>query len=393
MSYNTPPLGRLSNFFSPSKIALGVDAAKTVGTEAKSLGAAKALIVTDPGVVKAGLVEGIRQSLLAQNIEVGLYDKVEFETPARVIDEGATLARTGGFQLIVGLGGGTTLDTAKGVALLATNKGSVLDYVGMELAPAKALPKIQIPTTGGSGSEITRVFALTDEGAKTKTIVYSFYNLAEVVILDPALTVSLPPSLTADTGMDALGHAIEAYVSVNGTPFSDFLALEAIRLVSENLLAAYAKGENMAARYTMLLAASLAGLAWASGGLGAAHALSYTLETEHQIGHARAIAVILPYVMEFNKIGNLEKFGRIASAMGEATEKMSAREAADRAVTAVKKLLDALNISIKLSGYGVSAQHVDRLVEGAMKQARLFVPNPRNLTEDDVRMLYVRALG
>jgi alcohol dehydrogenase class IV len=386
-------LGRVSNFFSPSKIALGVDAAKTVGTEAKALGARKVLIVTDPGVVKAGLVDGIRQSLLAQSIEVGLYDKVEFETPARVIDEGAALARAGGFQLIVGLGGGTTLDTAKGVALLATNKGSVLDYVGMELAPTKALPKIQIPTTGGSGSEITRVFALTDEGTKTKTIVYSFYNLAEVVILDPALTVSLPPSLTADTGMDALGHAIEAYVSVNGTPFSDLLALEAIRLVSENLLAAYAKGENMAARYTMLLAASLAGLAWASGGLGAAHALSYTLETEHQIGHARAIAVILPYVMEFNKIGNLEKFGRIASVMGESTEDLSAGEASDRAVAAVKKLLHALNISIRLSDYGVSAQHIDRLVEGAMKQARLFVPNPRNLTEDDVRMLYVRALG
>jgi alcohol dehydrogenase class IV len=185
MSYSTPPPGRLSNFFSPSKIALGIDAAKTVGMEVKSLGAAKALIVTDPGVVKAGLVEGIRQSLLAEKIEVGVYDKVEFETPARVIDEAAAVARTGGFQLIVGLGGGTTLDTAKGVALLATNKGSVLDYVGMDLAPVKALPKIQIPTTAGSGSEITRVFALTDEGAKSKTIVYSFHNLAEVVILDP----------------------------------------------------------------------------------------------------------------------------------------------------------------------------------------------------------------
>ena len=393
MSYSTPPLGRLSNFFSPSKIALGIDAAKTVGAEAKSLGATKALIVTDPGVVKAGLVEGIRQSLLTEKIEVGVYDKVEFETPARIIDDAAAMARAGGFQLIVGLGGGTTLDTAKGVALLATNKGSVLEYVGMDLAPAKALPKIQIPTTAGSGSEITRVFALTDEAAKNKTIVYSFHNLAEAVILDPALTTSLPSSLTADTGMDALGHAIEAFVSVNSTPFSDLLALEAIRLVSENLLTAYAKGEHLGARYNMLLAASLAGLAWASGGLGAVHALSYTMETEHQISHARAIAVLLPYVMEFNKIGNIEKFGRIASAMGEVTEGMSAREAADSSVTAVKKLLDGLDISIRLSDYGVSAQHVDRLVEGAMKQARLFVANPRNVSVKDVRNMYIEALG
>jgi len=143
----------------------------------------------------------------------------------------------------------------------------------------------------------------------------------------------------------------------------------------------------------MLLAASLAGLAWASGGLGAVHALSYTMETEHQIGHARAIAVLLPYVMEFNKIGNIEKFGRIASAMGEVTEGMSAREAADSSVTAVKKLLDGLDISIRLSDYGVSAQHVDRLVEGAMKQARLFVANPRNVSVKDVRNMYIEALG
>ena len=149
----------------------------------------------------------------------------------------------------------------------------------------------------------------------------------------------------------------------------------------------------MTARYNMLLAASLAGLAWASGGLGAAHALSCTLETEHQIGHARAVALILPYIMEYNKIGSLEKFGRIASVMGESTEGMSVSEAAGRSVASVKRLLAALDISIRLSDYGVSAQHIDRLVEGAMKQARLFVANPRNLTEDDVRMLYVRALG
>lgn len=280
----------------------------------------------------------------------------------------------------------------KGVSVVGTNEGKVLDYVGMDVVPNKGLPKILLPTTGGSGAEVTRVFAVTDERDKVKKVVYSNYNLADIVILDPLLTISLPPGVTAETGIDALAHAIESYVSVNATPFSDILAIEAIRLISENLPVAYAKGDNIEARSNMIFAATLAGLAWASGGLGAVHGLSYVLETEFNLGHARASSVMLPHVMAFNKIGNLYRYGQIAQAMGESIEGLSAYDAAEKSVSAVKRLLGSVNISFRLTDYGGSKESFLKLVQGGMKQARLFVPNPRNLTEHDVKGIYLKAL-
>jgi len=382
---------RIYSFFSPNKILLGAGAAKQIGKEARFLDGQKALIVTDPGVVKAGLIESVKESLVSENVEVGIFDKVELEPPARVIDDCAKIAREDGYNIIVGLGGGSSLDTAKGASIMATNKGKVLDYTGMDLVTKRGLPKIFLPTTG-SGSEVTRVFAPTDERDNTKKVVYSIFNLADVIIADPLLTLSLPPDLTADTGVDALVGAIEAYVSVNATPFSDILALEATRLISENLPMVYAKGDHISARLNMSLAAILANLAWQSGGLGAVHALSYILETECHLKHARATSIMLPHVMEYNKIGNLVKYAQIAKAMGENIEGLPHYEAAERSVNAVKKLLTVVNISFRLSDYGVSKENLPGLVEGAMKQARLFVPNPRNLTEADVKNIYLKAL-
>lgn len=383
---------RICNFFSPSKIILGVAAAEQVGNEAKSLGGQKVLIITDPGVARVGLVEKIQEALISEKLIVGIFDRVELEPPARVIDECADLVRKEGYDLIVGLGGGSSLDTAKGVSVVGTNEGKVLDYVGIDVVPNKGLPKILLPTTGGSGAEVTRVFAITDEIDKAKKVVYSNYNLADVAILDPLLTISLPPEVTAETGIDALAHAIESYVSVISTPFSDILSIEAIRLISENLPVAYAKGENIEARSNMIFAAALAGLAWASGGLGAVHGLSYVLETEFNLGHAKASSIMLPHVMAFNKIGNLYKYGQVARAMGESIEGLSAYDAAEKSISAVKRLLWSVNISFRLTDYGGSKEFLPKLVEGGMKQARLFVPNPRNLTEHDVKGIYLKAL-
>lgn len=384
--------GRICHFFSPNKIIVGVAAAEQVGSEAKSLGGQKVLIVTDPGVAGVGLVEKIQEALISEKLIVGIFDRVELEPPARVIDECADLIRKEGYDLIIGLGGGSSLDTAKGASVMATNKGKVLDYAGMDVVPNRGLPKILLPTTGGSGAEVTRVFAVTDEVDKTKKVVYSNYNLAEIAILDPLLTVSLPARITAETGIDALAHAMESYASVNATPFSDILSIEAIRLISENLPLAYAKGENIEARSNMIFAATLAGLAWPSGGLGAVHGLSYVLETEFNLGHAKACSIMLPHVIAFNKIGNLHKYGQIGQAMGESIEGLSAYDAAEKSISAVKRLLWSVNISFRLAGYGVSKESLPKLVEGGMKQARLFVPNPRNLTEDDVKDIYLKAL-
>ncbi|UCF73319.1 MAG: iron-containing alcohol dehydrogenase [Deltaproteobacteria bacterium] len=383
---------KIGTFLSPNKISIGTGAAKQVGIESKALGGKKALIVTDPGVVKAGLIDGIQESLESEKIRTGIFDRVIAEPPARVIDEGAQIAHEEGYDIIIGVGGGSSLDAAKGASIMATNKGRVLDYAGIDMIPKGGLPKILLPTTGGTGSEVTRVFVVTDEAENTKKVVYSNFNLADVAIIDPLLSISMPPAVTADTGIDALVHAIEAYVSVNATPFSDILAIESIGLIAENLPIAYAKGSSIEARYNMVLAANLAGLAFTSGGLGAVHGLAYVLGTEYHMSHGRSNAIMLPHVMDYNTIGNLEKYAQIARAMGEHIQGLCAYKAADKSIDAVKKLLEAVDISIRLPEYGIRKEDLPRLVQGGMKQARLFVPNPRDLTKEDVEKIYKMAL-
>ncbi len=384
--------GRSSNFFSPTKIVLGSGVAQRTGAHAKAVGCTRALLVTDEGVVRAGVAATVQESLRSENVDTVLFDRVELETPARVIADGARFAKDNGCDLVIAVGGGTTIDTAKGISLMATNNGDVLDYVGVDLVPVKGLPKIFIPTTAGSGSEVTRAFGVTDETERMKKAVSTPYCLSDVALLDPMLTLSLPPLITAECGLDALGHAVEAYVSELCTPFSDILALESIRLVGKSLLKAFSKGENVEARYDMLLAAALAGLAFGSGGLGAVHAFSFVLETEHGLNHARAVSVILPHIMQYNRIAASRKMGMIAMALGEAVEGMAESQAAEMALVAVNRLLDETGISSRLSDYGITPDDVSALTSGTMKQTRLFVFNPRNLTETDVSAIFTAAL-
>ena len=378
-------------FFSPTKIIIRQGAAQAVASEMKALGGRRAMIITDPGIVRAGLLNDIRKSLRAAQLSVDIFDQVELEPPARVIDQAGAYARKKSIDTIIGLGGGSSLDTAKGASIMATNSGKVMEYAGMELVPKRGLPKIMIPTTG-SGSEVTRVFAPTDEETQTKAVVYTNFNLAEVVISDPLLASTMPSELTAETGIDALIAAIESFVSVNANPFSDLLALEAIRLISSNLPTVSAKSGHVTARQYISLAAIQANLAWQSAGLGAVHALTYVLESECNISHARACSIMLPHVMSYNMTGNLNKFGLIAEAMGEKIDCLSEYDAAKKSIGAVKQLLETVNISYRLSEYGVSSEQLPALVEGAMKQARLFVPNPRDLRETDVKKIYQSAM-
>jgi alcohol dehydrogenase class IV len=380
------------NFFSPNKIMLGPGAVGLLGREAAILGAKKALLVVDQGVKKTGMTETVKESLASSRIEVLLFDGVELETPASVIDEGARICKENGCDLVIALGGGTTLDTTKGISLMATNEGSVLDYVGVDLVPIRGLSKLMVPTTAGSGSEVSRVFGVTDDSTKIKKAVSTPFNLAQAVILDPLLTRSLPSAVTAETGIDALCHATEAYVSLLATPFSDVLALEGIRLVGKSLLLAFAKGENIEARSDMLLAATFGGLAFSSGGLGAVHAFSFALEMRLALSHARAISVIMPHIMEYNKIGAPHKYGNMARVLGERVEGLTDLEAAGTAVAETKRLLEIMGISYRLRDYGMTEAQIPDLVETTMGQGRLFAANPRNLTEQDVRGIYFRAL-
>ncbi|NLT21579.1 MAG: iron-containing alcohol dehydrogenase [Syntrophorhabdus sp.] len=379
---------KVSTFLAPNKHLLGKGVARQLGGEIKTLGGSKVFVVTDPGVVKAGLVPAIIEPLKSEGMKVGVYDKVRPEPAAGIVDEAARIARSGRYDLVVGLGGGSSLDVAKGVAMMVTNTGSILDYVGLNMFPKRGIPKILVPTTAGTGSEASWVCVVTDERKNEKKSLYGFMLLPDVAMLDPVLTVSMPPSVTADTGFDALVHAIESYVSVNRTPYTEIMAGEAIRLISRNLPVAYAKGGDIKARYNMLLAANLAGMAFTSGGLGATHGLAYPLGTQYHMSHGRSNAIMLPHVMRFNLTGNLEGYAGIARMMGENIDGLSPYEASEKAVDAVMRLLGAVRISCRLSDYGVQKKKISLLTKEALQQSRFFVPNPKDITEEDIRGIY-----
>ena len=385
-------MNKVNTFLSPNKVIFGNGTVSQVGKEAEQLNAKKALIVTDKGVVKADLLADVKDSLKAQKIAFDIFDQVEAEPPARNVDDGARMAVENGVDIVIGVGGGSSLDVAKGISIVVKNKGNILDYAGLELVPRRGLPKILIPTTAGTGSEVTRVIVIVDEAENLKKAIHSNMNLADVAIVDPMLTLSMPPKVTADTGVDALVHAVESYVSALATPFSDVLSLEAARLIAAYLPAAYAKAENIEAKYHMSLAATLAGMAFTSSNLGAVHALSNILGIKYHLTHGRANAVMLPWVVDCNKIGSLKKYAALAQVMGENTAGLTPYQAVDKLVAHIFRLLEIVNIPARLSDYGITKADIPALVEGGMKMSRLFVPNPRNLTEDDVKDIYTKAL-
>ena len=384
-------LNKAHLFYSPNKVIFGPDAIKSLGSEALQLGSKKAFIVTDPGVAKVDLLQPVKSSLESAGIPFITYDRVEPEPPVRCVKEATDQFLSERCDVIIGLGGGSSLDVAKGVSVLATNGGNLLDLLGIDLVKKRGAAKILIPTTSGTGSEVTRVSVVTDENDNTKKVVNSIYALADVALVDPLLTLSVPPKVTADTGTDALVHAIETYVSLNATPFSDILAEKAIGWIATYLPIAWAKGSNLEARYFMSLAATTAGMAFASGGLGAVHALAYPIGTEYRLPHGRSNAIMLPHIMKYNLSGNPEKYSNVAVLMGKRIEGLPATEGSLLAIEAVQELLETLQIPYRLRDYGISKKDFPKFVEGAMKFARLFIPNPRDVREEDVLSIYEEA--
>ena len=389
MSENS--LSKSHVFYSPTKITIGPNSASQAANEVKQFGGSRILIVTDPGVIAAALLEPIESSLKDSDIPYVIYDGVEPEPPSRVVDQGAEIFQAEGCNLILGVGGGSSLDVAKGISILAANKGKILDYCGIDQVPRNGAPMILMPTTAGTGSEVTRVLVLTDEEQNTKNVVFTPYALANAAIIDPLLSLSMPATVTADTGMDAMVHAIETYVSMNANEFSNIFAERAIELIADNLQVAWAKGSNTEARCNMSMAATLAGLAFGSGGLGAVHALAYPLGTEYHMTHGRTNAIMLPHVMRYNLPGSPDRYARIAELLGKDVEDYGLLEAAELAVEAIQDLLNTIKVSFRIRDYGIPESDLPRLVDGGMKQARLFVPNPRDLSREDVESIYAAA--
>jgi alcohol dehydrogenase class IV len=382
----------LHPFRMPPTVLAGPGAAGQVGEEAARLGGRRALLVADPGVVAGGSAARIEGLLRAAGLEVRVFSGVRPEPAVELMDAAAAAARREGAELVVGLGGGSALDCAKMIAALLANPGSVADYFGIGKIPRRGPPLVLLPTTAGTGSEFTPIAIFTDAAAGLKKGVVSPHLIPDAAIVDPELTVSCPPAVTAATGMDALTHAIEAYTAVKATPLTDIYAAEAVRLAGGALRRAVAEGTDLAARTDMALASMMAGVALANAGVGAVHALAYPVGGRFGAPHGAANALLLPHVMERNLSGNFPKFARIARLLGEPVENLSDEAAARAGAAAVRRLARDVNIPERLSHFQVPAEAVPEMARQAFENRRLMDNNPRALSLDEIAAIYREAL-
>jgi len=376
----------------PTDVHFGFGASRTLPAHVRSAGARKAFVVTDPGVSRAGIVDRITSLLDQESIDFAVYDQVTADSGSTLICNAVEQLKCSDADVVVGIGGGSALDTAKAVAALATNPGSPLDYVGLHKVRNRPLPTIAIPTTAGTGSEVSLWAVFTDDDRKLKVAIGGVPMYPAVALCDPDLTLGLPHPLTASTGMDALAHAIECCTNKACQPVSAALALEAIALIGGHLRRAALDGHDREARYAMLLASTMAGMAMNPTRLGLAHALAMPLGSwDLKIPHSVAIAVTLPLVMEFNTPAAPERFVEVAVALGEPVSRCSSSDAAGRAASAVREMADAIGIPKDLSGHGLRHEHVDAVVEEAMKSGNVAV-NPRETSREELAEILRRAI-
>jgi alcohol dehydrogenase len=375
---------QVKSFETVRRIVFGFGAVENLPEEIKRLKGTKIMVVTDPGIKSAGVLDQVAGVLNRAKVDYKVFSEVEPDPKVEVALASAEAARSFGPDVIVGLGGGSSLDISKVTSVLLTNPGPVDRYFGMELVPQPAVPLILLPTTAGTGSEMTSICVLSDTKNKVKKGIVSEHMFARTALLDPQLTLALPPRVTAMTGMDALVHAIESFVGVRASVFTDTLNLQAIRLVAANLRLAYANGANLPARENMLHASCLAGMAFSNTQNGLDHALALAIGGKFHLPHGLLTAFILPWVMEFNLIATPKKYIEIAKAFGERIKRLSEIDAARLSVKAVKALLDDVGISYKLSSYGVPREEFPALAKATVGAVRLISNNPRSVTEQDV---------
>lgn len=382
---------KVFSFTGAKKIVFGNGSFRALVSHIQELNAKNPLVVMDKNLAKAGFQEAVANLLIPEGMKYTLYDKVEPEPRIELADEGAALAVKNKCDIIVGIGGGSAMDVAKAIAVLATNKGSAVDFLGLNKIPKPGLPKIMIPTTAGTGSEVTFTAVFIRKNLKKKEGMNSPYLYPELALLDPELTVSLPPRPTAETGIDALCHAIESYTSVNASPVSELFSLQAIALIAENLRTCVHDGKNLQARENMLLASLYAGLGLANAGVTAVHSLSYPLGGKYGIGHGMANTLMLPATMAFNLPAALDKFVDVAEAMGEVTDELPVREAAYLALEAVESLIDDCGIQSSLAEFGIKEKDFPALADVALTVARPLENNPRKVTKEDAIEIYTDA--
>lgn len=375
----------------PPMVLAGVGAVEKIGDEVRRLKGARPLLVTDRGLRQAGLADRLLDLLSAGELKAGVFDQVEAEPSFENVERCLAALREGGHDLVIGLGGGSAMDVAKATAMLATNGGDLRDYVGVDKVPGPSLPLLHVPTTAGTGAEVTFNAIFTDKRDRLKKGIVSPYLLASCAIVDPALTLSTPPGVTAASGMDALTHAIESYTAVKATPHTDVYALEGIRLTATHLRTACCNGRDIEARDGMLLGSFFAGVSLANAGVGAVHALAYPLGGQFGVPHGLANALLLPYVMEANYLANLDRFARVADAMGAKVGMLTPREAAYKVVEETRCLGADVDIPARLREIDVPHEALEGMATAAASITRLLDNNPRRLDRQAIIRIYEAA--
>ncbi|MCF3944151.1 iron-containing alcohol dehydrogenase [Oceanobacillus alkalisoli] len=384
-------MNELGFFKNPTQITYGMGAIQRGlrgiidGNQFKNV-----LIITDKGILKAGLVDQITNQL--GDLNYAIYDETQSNPTVKNCEEAKTNLMEINADVVVAIGGGSSIDVAKAVCLLATNDGSINDYEGIDQFKNDLLPLVAIPTTAGTASEVTNFTVITDEERQYKLTVGGVRLSPKWALVDPLVTKSLPPSITAETGLDALVHAIESYTSKMATPISKTLAREAIRKISANLRQAVFNGDNLVARDNMLMGSLLAGLAFNNTRLGNCHALSHPISAIYGVAHGVTNSILIPHIMEFNAPAVPELFSDIAEDMGENMEGLTLMERAEAAVQAVKKLSKDIKIPSDFSSFNMDESQIDRMAIDAMKSGNIAV-NPRITRYEDVVNLYKKAIG
>lgn len=375
-----------SSFNAVSRVVHGWGSIQALPEEFKRLGLdrSKVLIVSDAGIASTGILDRTASILSAAGFETEKFTEISNDPPISDAEASVEFAKRYKPGAVLGIGGGSSLDIAKLAALMPTNSGTLESYLGMDLVENPGIPLILMPTAAGTGSEVTNISVLSDPANNIKKAVVSRHSYARAVLLDPELSVGLPPKITAMTGMDALVHATESFVGKRATLFTDALNIEAIRVIGANLRQAYSNGQDQEARTNMMYASCMAGMAFSNTQNGLDHALALAIGGRYHLPHGLLTAFICPWVMEFNMVAAPEKFARIALALGVKPDGKSTAELAEASVDCVRSLLSDLNISTRLGTYDVPPDAFADIARGTVGAARLISNNPRDVTEKDV---------
>ncbi len=375
-------------FSTTQQIICEAGACVRLGQICQDLGISHLLIVTDPGIVQLGLLDAALSSLDAQKVPYSIYSDVIADPPESKIEEALALANENAIDGVMGFGGGSSMDVAKLVALLVNSEQTLSNVYGVGNAKGKRLPLVQVPTTAGTGSEVTPV-AIVTTGETTKQGVVSPILLPDIALLDANLTLGLPAPVTAATGIDAMVHAIEAYTSKNKkNPYSDMLAKEALSRISKHIVTATLDGGNVLARSEMLYGAMLAGQAFANAPVAAVHALAYPLGGHFHISHGLSNSLVLPHVLRFNFESASELYDELAVVLQSSCESIAGSEGL---IDAMDTLIKQVNLPTQLREFGVKEEQLPMLAKDAMLQERLLMNNPKEMTYDDALAIYQAA--